>query len=114
MARRYYPTWLPPNPRERHALLSLRRRQIGVIVWLAGLAPVGWIAAALTRSDSLFVPLTIFWLLVGVMLSQRAVATPCPRCGEKFCQRQELPYWYGLFTRRCDNCGLSLDPNRKA
>src|SRR2546422_950871 len=104
-----YPSWLPPNPRERIALRQIRRSQTIVLVWMVGLLPAGWIAALLTRSDYLFVPLTVFWLVVGVVLAQRVTMNPCPRCGERFCARVQIPYWYGLFNRRCANCGVSLD-----
>jgi hypothetical protein len=108
--KRVYPSWLPPNPREREGLLEIRYRQRIVLVWLIALSPVGWIAASIMHSDSIFVPLTIFWILVGIVLAQRVIATLCPRCGEKFCEREQLPFWYGLFNRRCENCGLSLNP----
>jgi hypothetical protein len=107
--RRTYPTWLPPNPSERIALRQIRRSQTTVIVWMVGLLPAGWIAALLTRSDYLFVPLTIFWIVVGLILAQRVAMNPCPRCGERFCGGVQIPYWYGLFRRRCAACGLSLD-----
>jgi hypothetical protein len=107
--RRVYASWLPPNPRERAALVQLRRRQTTVILWLAGLIPAGWTSALVTGSDTLFVPITIFWIAVGVWLAHGVTAIPCPRCGQKFCSVRELPYWPGLFNRRCDACGLTLD-----
>ncbi|HXD91136.1 MAG TPA: hypothetical protein VNU00_08745 [Candidatus Binataceae bacterium] len=106
--RRNYPSWLPPNPRERIALRQIRRSQKLVILWMVGLLPAGWIAALLTRSDYLFVPLTVFWILVGIILAQRVAMNPCPRCGERFCADDQMPYWYSLFNRRCATCGLSL------
>ena len=112
--RRIYPSWLPPNPRERTALVGLRRRQNLVIVWLMGLLPAGWIATMVTHSDALFVPITVVWIVVGLMLAQRVAIIACPRCGKEFCAGQELPYWNALFNRRCDNCGLTLDPGRPA
>ena len=107
--RRYYPSWLPATPREREGLQRLRRNQIGVIVYLAALAPMGWIGVWLVDSNALLVPLTLVWILIGVMLAQRVAAGLCPRCGEPFCQRPDLPFWFGLLARRCDNCGLSLE-----
>ena len=106
--RRVYPSWLPPNPREREALVRIRKSQISVIACLICLIPAGWIAALLTRSDVLFVPLTVFWIAVGIVLAQRVAANPCPRCGEKFSARSPMPYWFGLFNRRCSSCGLTL------
>lgn len=106
---RNYPSWLPPNPGERAALRQIRRSQNTVIVWLVGLIPAGWIALLLTESDELLVPLTLFWIGAGLFLAQRVTANPCPRCGERFCTKSDLPYWYGLFKRRCDGCGLTLD-----
>jgi hypothetical protein len=103
-----YPSWLPPNPRERIALRQIRRSQRLVIFWMVGLLPAGWIAALLTRSDYLFVPLTVFWILVDIILAQRVAMNPCPRCGERFCAGAQMPYWYSLFNRRCATCGLSL------
>jgi len=108
--KRIYPSWLPPNPREREALLQIRRSQHTVIAWMIGLIPAGWLAVLLTESDELFVPLTLFWFAVGLMLAQRVTANPCPRCGEHFCAKSVAPYWHGLFKRRCDECGLTLDP----
>ena len=110
--RRNYPSWLPPNPGEREALTRLRRRQAGVIGWLVGLLPAGWIVLALTPSEVLLAPLTILWIAIGVGLAQRVTDSPCPRCQERFCAKRELPYWYGLFNHRCESCGLSLDPVR--
>ncbi|MGH7840817.1 MAG: hypothetical protein ACREQT_04780 [Candidatus Binataceae bacterium] len=110
--RRRYPSWLPPNPREREALLQLNRRQNLVIVWLVGLLPAGWIAAIATGFSDLFVPITIFWIVVGIVLARRVSLIACPRCREKFCARQELPYWNGLLNRRCDSCGLTLNSDR--
>src|SRR5258708_3744465 len=107
--RRNYPSWLPPNPRERIALQQIRRSQTIVILWMVALLPAGWIAALLTRSDYLFVPLTVFWIVIGIVLAQRVAMNPCPRCGERFCPTDRLPYWYSLFTRRCAACGISLD-----
>lgn len=108
--KRVYPSWLPPNPREREGLLEIRYRQWIVIAWLIALSPVGWIAASVMHSDSIFVPLTIFWIVVGIILAQRIIMMLCPRCGQKFCEAPRLPFWYGLFNRRCENCGLSLNP----
>jgi hypothetical protein len=107
--RRYYPSWLPPNPRERDALLKMRHQQIAAIVWLVALAPVGWTSVVLTGLDMLFGPLTILWLLVGLALARRITIGVCPRCGGRFCEKQDPPYWHGLMIRRCDNCGLTLD-----
>jgi hypothetical protein len=110
--RRIYASWLPPNPRERAALVQLRRRQNIVIAWLVGLLPAGWIAAIVTRSDALLAPITVFWIVAGVTLAQRVAVIGCPRCGEKFCAEQALPYWTALISRRCGNCGLTLNPKR--
>jgi hypothetical protein len=110
--KRVYPSWLPPNPRERAGLLQIRYRQRIVIAWLIALSPVGWLAAVITHSDSIFVPLTIFWILVGIGLAQRVSMIPCPRCGGKFCERAQLPFWYGLLNRRCENCGLTLEAQK--
>ncbi|HLW69048.1 MAG TPA: hypothetical protein VKS22_00335 [Candidatus Binataceae bacterium] len=110
--RRYYPSWLPPNPRERAALTRLKRRQNLVIIWLIGLLPAGVIAAIATGSSDLLVPLTLFWIVAGMVLAQRVSAIPCPRCGEQFSGREQLPYWSGLLNRRCDSCGLTLKSDR--
>ncbi len=110
--RRIYPSWLPPNPREREALTRLQRRQVGVIAWLIALLPIGWTLLACTGSDVLLCSLTIFWIVIGVTLAQRITDTVCPRCNQRFSLRRELPYWYGLFNRRCESCGLTLEPLR--
>ena len=110
--RRHYPSWLPPNPRERTALVQLNRWQNLVIIWLAGLLPAGWISAIATDSSDLFVPITIFWIVVGIILARHVTSIPCPRCTDKFCARQEPPYWNALLNRRCDSCGLALNPER--
>jgi hypothetical protein len=112
-ARRAYPSWLPPNPRERDMLLKIRRMQTLVIIWFAGFFPAGWIVILATRSNSTFVPLTVLWIGVGVWLARRVTANRCPRCGENFCEKSQLPYWYGLFNSRCESCGLSLKPDRE-
>jgi hypothetical protein len=106
---RYYPSWLPPTPREREALIRLRRHQIGVVIFLGLLAPLGWLAVWITDSDTFLVPLTLAWLLLGVMLTQRIGAVICPRCGERFCRKPDLPFWFCLLLRRCDHCGLTLE-----
>jgi hypothetical protein len=90
-------------------LLQIRRSQTIVIAWLIGLAPAGCLVTLLSESDDLFAPLTIFWIAVGLFLAQRVTTNPCPRCGQRFCAKSDLPYWFGLFQRRCDQCGLSLN-----
>lgn len=106
--RRVYPSWLPPNPRERGELLKMRRLQVTALGWMIGFLPAGWVLILVTRSTDFVVPLTVFWLAVGLFIAQRVTAIRCPRCGERFCEKAELPYWYGLFNRRCESCGLSL------
>jgi hypothetical protein len=107
--RRHYPSWLPPNPRERAALLRLNRWQNLVIVWLVGLLPAGVISAIVTGTIDLLVPITIFWIGGGLVMAQRISAIACPRCKGRFCARQELPFWNCLLNRRCDNCCLTLN-----
>lgn len=109
LRRRYFPSWLPATASERQGLLRIRRHQIGVIVFLAALAPVGWVMIWLTGSDTFLVPLTLLWLTIGVTLAQRVAMGRCPRCGERFCQKPDLPFWFGLLARNCDHCGLGLD-----
>jgi hypothetical protein len=106
--RRVFASWLPPNPRERIELIKLRRMQRLVIAWMITLIPGGWIVVLLAPTDALFVPFTIIWIAIGLSFAGRVGATRCPRCGADFCEKQELPYWYGLFNSRCENCGLSL------
>jgi hypothetical protein len=106
--RRIYASWLPPNRRERTELLKLRRRQHSVIGWMAGLIPSSWIVALLAPDEAIFVPFTLLWIALGLWFAERVGATRCPRCGDEFCEKRELPYWRGLFNRRCENCGLSL------
>lgn len=107
--RRVYASWLPPNRHERRELLKLRRMQRLVIGWMVGLIPGGWIIVLLAPDDVVFVPFTILWIAVGVWFAGRVGATRCPRCGRDFCAKHELPYWYGLFNTRCENCGLGLE-----
>jgi hypothetical protein len=95
-------------------LLQLHRCQLRVIIWLIGLLPAGWLAAIITRSEALLAPITVFWIVVGLALAQRVAIVRCPRCGEKFCADEALPYWNALFSRRCENCGLTLDPEARA
>jgi hypothetical protein len=111
--RRVYPSWLPPTPSERAALIRVRRQQLVVIGWLIALLPAGWAILAVTRSEVMLAPLTIFWIVMGISLAQRVTDTLCPRCHERLCQKRELPYWYGLFNQRCDACGLSLSSGRE-
>ena len=108
LTRRFYASWLPPNPRERTALLKMRRRQHLAIAWLVGLIPSGWIVVLLAPDEALFVPFTLFWIAVGLWLAERIGAAPCPRCGRDFCDKREFACWHGLFTNRCENCGLTL------
>ena len=108
--RRVYPSWLPPNPGERIGLVKIRRMQALVMIWLMAFIPAGWIVILLTRSDVMFVPLTVLWIGAGLSFARRVTASRCPRCGERFCEKSGLPYWYGLFNSRCDGCGLSLNP----
>jgi hypothetical protein len=106
--RRVFASWLPPNPHERIELIKMRRMQWLVIAWMIGVIPGGWIIVLLAPADGLFVPFTIIWIGIGLWLAGRVGGTRCPRCGGDFCERHELPYWYSLFNRRCENCGLSL------
>jgi hypothetical protein len=108
--RRVYPSWLPPNPREREGLLKIRREQTFVLLWMAGLIPAGWLMMLLVKSDDILLPLMAAWIVAGVLMAHRAAASKCPRCGGNFCETRGMPYWYGLFTRRCENCGVSLKP----
>ena len=106
--RRVYPSWLPPNPRERTELIKLRRMQNVAIGWMASLIPAGWMVVLLAPDENLFVPFTLVWVAAGLWLAERVGAERCPRCGHEFCDRREFPYWFSLFSWRCDNCGLSL------
>jgi hypothetical protein len=106
--RRVYASWLPPNPRERSELLKMRRMQHLVIAWMVGLIPAGWIVMLLAPDDVAFVPFTLLWIAVGLWFAKRLGTGRCPRCGDDFCEKRELPYWTGLFANRCENCGLSL------
>ena len=111
MARqRVYPSWLPPNPRERERLLIIRRWQTVVILWMATLFPAGWLAMLLAGSAETIAALTVGWIAAGILLSRRVSALECPRCGDRFCDAGAAPYWNGLFIRRCGNCGVSLKP----
>jgi hypothetical protein len=111
LSPRVYPSWLPPNPRERDALLRIRRWQTLTLLWMAGLLPAGWLAMLFADSSDLFVPLTAAWIVAGVLMGRRVTALKCPRCAANFSDLGAMPYWHGLFTRRCANCGVSLDPS---
>src|ERR1700746_165791 len=78
-APRVYPSWLPPNPRERMELLKMRRRQHLVIAWMVGLIPGGWIVVLFAPDESFFVPFTLLWIAVGLWFAERLGATRCPR-----------------------------------
>jgi hypothetical protein len=106
--RRVYPSWLPANPRERRELIKIRRRQILTFAWIVGFLPAGWILILITKTADFVVPLTVLWLVVGISVAYRVTVSRCPRCGEGFCGKTARPYWYALFTRRCEACGLSL------
>jgi len=106
--RRVYASWLPPNPRERTELLKIRRRQHLVIAWMLGLIPGGWIVVLFLPNDEVFVPFTLLWIAAGLWFAARISAMRCPRCGDDFCERDELASWHGLFNSRCENCGLTL------
>lgn len=108
--RRVYPSWLPLNPREREGLLRIRRWQTLALLWMAGLIPAGWLTMLFAGSADLFAPLTAGWLVVGILMSRRVTSFTCPRCGDNFCDVSAMPYWHGLFTRRCESCGVSLKP----
>ena len=109
--RRAYPSWLPPNPREREGLLKIRRWQMLAVLWMAGLIPAGWLAILFAGSNDLFVPLTAGWIAAGILMSRWVASFKCPRCGDNFCDVSAMPYWHGLFTHRCENCGVSLKPS---
>jgi hypothetical protein len=106
--RRVYPSWLPPNPRERTELLKMRRRQHLVIAWMVGLIPGSWIRVLLAPDESVFVPFTLLWIAVGLWLAERLGAAPCPRCGYDFGEKRQFAPLSGLFNSRCENCGLTL------
>jgi hypothetical protein len=112
--QRIYPGWLPPTPDQRAALERIRRMQKEVILWFAAFLPAGWIVALATRDDSAFVPLTVFWITAGAILARRVIEMHCPRCGATFCAKSGLPYIYGLFNRRCEGCGLTLNSSSEA
>jgi hypothetical protein len=106
--RRVFASWLPPTPSERVQLLKLRRMQRLVLLWMIALIPAGWIVVLFAPTDRLFVPFTIAWIAAGLWFAGLVSTRPCPRCSAKFCEKHELPYWYGLFNSKCENCGLSL------
>ncbi len=108
MPRRIYPRWLPPTPTQRTALLQIRRRQTLTIIWIAAFIPASWIVIALTNTDVTFVPLTALWIAAGVLQARRLTVTRCPRCNANFFEQTQLPYFYVLFNRRCEHCGLTL------
>jgi hypothetical protein len=108
-ARRVYASWLPPSPGERVQLLRLKRMQRLVILWMTGLIPAGWVFVLFAPTDVLFVPFAIAWIAAGLWFAGLVSTTRCPRCSANFCEKHELPYWYGLFNSKCENCGLSLD-----
>lgn len=81
------------------------------MIWLVAFIPAGWVVIALTRSDVMLVPFTVFWITAGIILARRVTARRCPRCEANFCAQSQLPYWYGLFNNRCENCGLTLFPD---
>lgn len=72
--------------------------------------PAGWVVILLTRSSAMLLPLTILWIALGVAMARRVTDKRCPRCGGNFCTKAEMPYFYGLFNRRCEACGLTLYP----
>ena len=106
--RRIYPRWLPPTPAQRIALLQIRRMQRNVMIWLVAFIPAGWVVIALTRSDVMLVPFSVLWLAAGIALARRVTEMRCPRCAESFCEKSEMPYWYGLLNHHCQSCGLTL------
>jgi hypothetical protein len=79
-----------------------------VLTWLVAFIPAGWVVIAFTTSDAMIVPFTLLWITVGIAFAQRVATLPCPRCQANFCEKSQLPYWYGLLNRRCENCGLTL------
>lgn len=79
-----------------------------VMLWLIAFIPAGWVVIALTSSDAILVPITLFWIAAGISLAHHVTSIRCPRCAASFCERSPLPYWYGLFNRACENCGLTL------
>jgi hypothetical protein len=103
-----YPSWLPPNPRERAELRRMRRWQNLAITWMLSFIPSGWMMALFAPDESMFVPLTLFWIAMGLWFAERLGATRCPRCGDDFSDKGHMVYWHGLFNTRCESCGLSL------
>ena len=91
-------------------MLKIRRGQNLTLLWMAGLIPAGWAAMLAAKSIDVFLPLTATWIAVGILMARRVVSFKCPRCGDKFCETRGMPYWYGLFTRQCENCGVGLKP----
>jgi hypothetical protein len=108
--RRIYPRWLPPTPTQRAELLQMRRTQRNVLTWLIAFIPAGWAVIAITRSDVMLVPFSVLWIAAGMALARRVTDRRCPRCGESFCAKSGMPYWYGLLNKRCESCGLTLLP----
>ena len=109
--RRVYPSWLPPNPREREGLLKIRRWQRMTLLWMAGFIPAGWLTMLFAGSADLFVPFTAGWVAAGILMGRRVVSLKCPRCGQNFSDVNAMPYWHGLFGNHCENCGVSLKPH---
>jgi hypothetical protein len=109
--RRIYPRWLPPTQAQRIALLQIRRMQRKAMIWLVAFIPAGWVVIALTRSDVMLVPFSVLWIAAGIALARRVTERRCPRCAESFCEKSEMPYWYGLLNHRCQSCGLTLSPD---
>jgi hypothetical protein len=78
------------------------------MIWLVVFIPTGWIVIALTSSDAMLAPFSLLWINAGIALARCVTALPCPQCAANFCVKSQLLYWYGLFNRRCENCGLTL------
>jgi hypothetical protein len=105
---RIYPRWLPPTTPQRESLLLIRKRQRYAMLWIVGFIPASWVVIIVTQSDVMLVPFTILWLAYGAHLIHRVTVVRCPRCERDFFEKTQMPYFYGLFNRRCENCGLTL------
>jgi hypothetical protein len=88
--------------------MRLRRKQSLVLLWTAGMIPAGWALLILGAENSSLAIFTLAWLATALWFARRLNSVLCPRCGAGFCANHDLPYWYGLFNQRCENCGLTI------
>ena len=97
---------------ERGLRLIRLRQQRMMTIFLAffpSLVATYGVSQLFSASEMPVIGVALGYGVLSLVYSLRLVLTECPRCGDMY----HLNWWANPFTRRCLNCGLSLDAGGK-